>query len=244
VLVGQKLPHTNYSHFKLLLVPENSRILATDPSSLRIGSRWFWSTLWAILIAAISAIVAWGLLSLRETHLRHGRLVVNGATPVDAASVNKDKGNDSVVGQQENHEHEKTFSEWLAASLLRGHLNVLLRWEPISGSKSFDNPFATDDQTVEGRPQANDRKDNDTAWIERDEVFEADHEKNVSDLENVIERSLTNAALQQKRIALTKEKDVEIESLRRKLDFTTGKFREFQREHEECRTRNSLHEKQ
>jgi len=78
--------------------------------------------------------------------------------------------------------------------------------------------------------------------MDEDEAFGADNHGKVLNLESETERSLTDAALQQTRIALIKEKDLEIGTLRKKLDITAGNFRDFQKEHEECRTKNALHQ--
>lgn len=243
VLVRQKLPQTNYSQFKLLLLPEDSRTLEMDPLLPRNGFRWCRSPSWNLSAVAIVAIVAWILCSALETHLKDRHPAKKCNTLADAAQTIDNKDNHLGVDAHEN-ERKKTLSEWFTAILLRGHQMLHFGWESLSDNERLDRLHATNSEAVEGQPRPNDEEENDTAWMNKDEVFEADHDKNVLDLENEIERSLTDAALQQKRIALIKEKDVEIESLRKKLDFTTGKFRDFQREHEECRTRNALRETQ
>lgn len=244
VLVGQKLPHTNYSHFKLLLLPEDSRKPAIDPSISRHGFRRFLRPLWTFSAIAIVVIVAFILFSLLEIHLRHRQTVISGTTSVDAPSTINDKGIDLVVDSQENHERKKTLLEWFAALLPTCCRNLYHKRVYHPDNKRLDKSYATEGETMEGQFRPNGEEEHEIAWMDEDEAFEADHNKNVLELENEIERSLADTAVQQKRIALIKEKDIEIESLRKKLDFTTGKFRKFQREREECRTRHAPNETQ
>lgn len=244
VLVGQKLPHTNYSHIKLLLLSEDSRTVVMDPSHSKHAFRWFWSQLRNVSAVALLVMLAWISISPLGSRLRHYHPVMNETTMADGTSTIDDKRNNMVVDAHVDYEPKKTSLVWLAASLFRGRQSERCPnawWEQHSDKKRLDEPFVTKNGTVEGESRDIDESGSSTARMDEDETLEEDHERNVLDLENKIEQRLTDAALEQKRIALIKEKDLEIESLRKKLDFTTGKFRDFQKEHEECRTGNALH---
>lgn len=236
VLVGQKLPHTNYSHIRLLLLPEDSRTVVMDPSHSKHAFRWLWSQLRIVSAVALIVMLAWIFISQLRARLRHIHPAMNETTMADGTSTIDDKRNKMV-----DNEPRKTSLEWLAALLLRGRQNLHLKWEQHSDNKRLDEMFVTKNEAVEGESRDIDGSGSSAARMDEDEALEEDHERKVLDLENKIEQRLTDAALEQTRIALIKEKDVEIESLRKKLDFTTGKFRDFQKEHEECRTGNALH---
>lgn len=224
VLVGQKLPHMNYSHTRLLLLPEDPRTFTIRSSLSNTIFRWYWRlprTTSVVAIVEMIAIISYWL----GPRSSHRCPVMDRIITADAASTVNGKASNLAIVLRVYHGRMETLSEWIAVLLRKGYQTLSVGWK----NHSYDRP-------------RNGEEEHDAAGVNKDGVFEADHERDVLAMEIEIERFLTEAALQQKRIAVMKAQDVVIEGLRTKLDFTMGRFREFQKEHERCRTRNVRHE--